>query len=91
MRPKYTPDHCTRRKAAARPSHDLMDLRFLDDERRRERYDVARLPRLLQNAVLEAVHQNLVGAFARLVRSRLQFDARDEAEIANIDHMRAIP
>ena len=66
---------------------DLVDLPFLDDQRRRERYDVASLPD--ENAVLEAVHQNVVCPLARFVRPRLQLDPGNEPEIADIDDMRA--
>src|SRR6516164_732205 len=67
---------------------DPGDLAFCDDQRRRERDDVARHadeePRLIGR------DQRLIGAAAGRAGTRLELDAGDEAEIADVDHMRGV-
>ena len=64
---------------------DVRDLLFVDDERRREREDVAREAH--QHARLEALHERFVSARARRAVARFEFDARDHAEIAHVLHV----
>src|SRR3546814_630226 len=64
------------------PEH-LVDMTLLDDERRGERDDVARGAD--QQALLVAFEEGVEGALRRLAGARLQLDAGDDAEIAQVD------
>src|SRR3954467_2477525 len=63
-----------------------VDLFLLDDERRRQRDDVA--GRADQHALVVAGEEGVEGALRRLARDRLELDAADDAEIAHVDDMR---
>src|SRR6478736_9056347 len=64
----------------------LVDVRFLDDQRRRQGDDVA--GRADQDAALEAGAEDVEGAFAGAARNRLELDAADQADVADVDHVR---
>src|SRR6185503_4084782 len=66
--------------------HDLIDLRFLDDERRRTRERVA--GRTNHHAGLEALEESLKRARSRRTLSRLELDAGDDADGPHVDDMR---
>ena len=65
---------------------DLINLFFFDNERRRQGDDVAR--RANEDTLLECLEEAVKGAFSRLARDRLQLDGPDEADVADINHMR---
>jgi len=70
----------------AKDGDDRFYLSTLDDERRRESDNVAGYAD--QQAPLEAIDEDIIGARARRTITRRQFDGADKAEIADIDHMR---
>src|SRR5687768_14004313 len=64
---------------------DLVDVLALDDQRRRQRDDVA--GGTYQHALVEAVEEDVERALARLTGDRLQLDAAHQAEVADVDHV----
>ena len=68
--------------------HQLVDLLLADDERRRERDDVA--GRADQHVLLEALQEHLERARAGLACDRLELDARDHAEVAHVRDVRQL-
>src|SRR6516165_7906515 len=67
--------------------HDLADLVFADDQRRRQRQRVAGDPQH-QVVVVEGVRHGVVTALADQVgRSRCKVDARGQADGADVEHV----
>src|SRR3990170_664808 len=64
----------------------LIDLLLLDDERRRERDDVAGCAH--QESAVERLDEARMGAFARFAGDGLQLDGADQPDIADVDDMR---
>src|SRR5438034_131899 len=62
---------------------DALDLRFLDDQRRREGEGIAGIAD--EDARLEALHQPVVAAAAGGSRLRRQLDRAHQAEVADVD------
>ena len=59
---------------------------LLDDQRRRERDDVARDAH--EQSLLECAQEHVEAARPGLARNRLQLDRADQPEIAQVDHVR---
>src|SRR5258708_35636167 len=66
--------------------HRVVDLRALDNQRRREREGVAGVTK--HEAVVEAVDHDVVAAATDRIRPRRQLDACDEADGAAIGALR---
>jgi hypothetical protein len=66
-------------------SDEFIDLRLLDDERRRQRDDVAGYAD--KNAAVEAVDEDFERARRRCTGSRFELDATNKTEVANVDDM----
>src|SRR6185436_18129889 len=66
---------------------DPVDLRFLDDERRREGEDVAGPAD--QYARFEDLEEGFVGALAGRAGPRLELDRAHQADVAHVDDMAA--
>jgi hypothetical protein len=66
----------------------FVDLVLRDDQRRRQRDDVA--GGADQQAVVIGLQEGREGALGRLAGNRLQLDGADQAEIADVDDMRAV-
>ena len=64
----------------------LVDLALGDDQRRRQRDDVA--GGADQRAALERLHEGREGALGRLAGDRLQLDRADQADVADVDDVR---
>jgi flagellar biosynthesis/type III secretory pathway chaperone len=65
---------------------DILEMLLLCDQRRREGDDVA--GHADQQALLEAIDEDVIGARARRAVARGQFDAGDEADRADVDDVR---
>ena len=74
-----------RRQHLAERLDDLVDLRFLDDQRRRQADRLAGLAH--QNALGKAGGEHLIGALQRRARPGLKLDRGDQADIAQVDDM----
>src|SRR5438034_7464290 len=66
-------------------AEQAIDLRFLDDERRRQRDDVA--GNADQHAALESFHEGFIRAPGGRAGARLELDRRDEPAVADVDDM----
>ncbi|MNF02569.1 hypothetical protein D3C80_2017320 [compost metagenome] len=72
----------------AKLAEQFVDLRLGDDQRRRQRDDVA--GGADQEAVLIGLQEGVEGTLGRLAGDRLQFDRADQADIADVDDIWAI-
>src|SRR5215468_2701087 len=82
-RPRRVPTLFHRFQHLAQLIEHLVDVGLLDDERRREGDDVA--GDADQQAVLVGPQEGFEGAGAGFAGARLQFDAAEEAEVAQVD------
>src|SRR3546814_15994807 len=67
------------------PSEQLVDLRLFDDQRRRQRDDVA--GRADQQAIVETGVEQLHRARGRRAWARFESEPRDETDGTNVDDM----
>src|SRR6185503_20384818 len=86
-RPRAWPPDASRGAldCAAQRVDDLVDVLTLDDQRRRQRDDVAGGAQ--KHAFVEAVEEDVERALGRLTGDRLQLDAAHQTEVANVDHV----
>src|SRR4030042_1426732 len=73
-------------KHARQDIDELVDLLLFDDERRRERDDVT--GGADQEAALERLDEERVGALCRLAGVGIELDSADQPDIANVDDVR---
>src|ERR1700730_3975180 len=73
-------------QGVAQYHHYFVDMGALDDQRRRQREGVAGVTK--HETAVEAVDHEVVAACAGGIRPRRQLDTCDEADGADIDHVR---